>query len=64
MQYHHIQDEEGPFEIRCPSCGGNATWRFIDDAKRLGAIDCAQCGSYEMGRSELERVEAEPAPVR
>ncbi len=58
MEYKHIPDEEGPFEIRCPSCGANATWRFIDGAKMLGAIDCVECGSFEMGRFELEQLEA------
>lgn len=64
MQYHHIPDEEGPFEILCPSCGGSATWKFIDDAKKLGAIDCVRCGSFEMGRFELEQIESEETAIR
>jgi predicted RNA-binding Zn-ribbon protein involved in translation (DUF1610 family) len=58
MNRTHVTDEEGPFEISCPCCGTKAFWRYIDEAKTLGAVDCPDCGSFEMPRAEFERIEA------
>ena len=56
-----ITTEEGPPEILCPRCGGDATWRFLDEAKSVIEVVCADCGLFETPRAEFEKAEADIA---
>jgi len=52
-----IGEEEGPLE--CPRCGGEADWRFLDEAKEVVEIFCSDCGRFEMSRAEFEQAESD-----
>lgn len=52
-----IGEEEGPLE--CPQCGGEATWRFLDEERSVVEIFCSDCGRIEMSRTEFEKAESD-----
>jgi len=52
-----IGEEEGSLE--CPRCRGEADWRFLDEAKEVVEILCADCGRFEMSRTEFEQAESD-----
>jgi len=45
--------------IECPQCRGEATWRFLDEAKERVEVVCSDCGLIEMSRTEFERAESD-----
>ncbi len=61
MAQAKIFAEEGPPEILCPRCRGDATWRFLDETKNLIEVVCSDCGIFEMPRTEFEKAEADIA---
>lgn len=52
-----IAEEEGPLE--CPRCRGEAAWRFLDEEKNQVEILCADCGRFELSRTEFEQAESD-----
>lgn len=57
----YVLDEEGPREILCPRCRADATWRFLDEEKRLVELVCSDCGIFEMPRIDFEQAESDIA---
>lgn len=55
--------EVGPREILCPRCRGDATWKFLDEAKSVVEVTCCDCGSFEMTRAEFEKAESDIAEM-
>jgi uncharacterized Zn finger protein len=39
---------------RCPRCGGEAEWSFIDEDKTRVEIMCQDCGTLEMAREDFD----------
>ncbi len=44
-------------ETLCSHCGGQANWRFVDEAKEVVEIVCPDCGKFEVPRAEFEQAE-------
>lgn len=65
MDHLHTKGEDAQ-EILCPRCRGDASWRFLDEAKSLVEVTCIDCGLFEMPRVEFDQAEtdiAEPSEL-
>ena len=52
-----IGEEESAIE--CPRCRGEATWRFLDEAKQQVEVVCSDCGPFEISRAEFEQAQSD-----
>ena len=63
--YHEgVSGIESEFDLReapCTRCGGEARFRFLDDAKRRLEVECPACGRYVMPREEFDEAAADVA---
>ena len=60
MAYHAERDEH---EIQCPRCGAQAEWSFVNEVKTTIEVMCPNCGRFEMGREDFDRVTTEDAGI-
>jgi predicted RNA-binding Zn-ribbon protein involved in translation (DUF1610 family) len=49
------------FDALCPHCGGEATWRFLDETKQVVEVVCPDCDPFELPRAEFEEAEFDMA---
>jgi peptide subunit release factor 1 (eRF1) len=46
--------ESDRYETRCPHCGGEAEWSFVNEEKCHVAVVCPNCGRFEMTRGDFD----------
>ncbi len=54
---HDVQ-QDSP-DTTCVRCGGEAQWRFADEAQQIVDLVCPDCGRFEVPRAEFEQAEFE-----
>ena len=47
--------ERGPRETSCPRCGGEAHFRFLDEAHTRVEVSCPNCGQFQMPRETFDQ---------
>lgn len=58
-----IDRERGPRPAPCPRCGGDADWRFLDDAHSRVEVYCPDCGRFEMPQVEFAQAVSDIAEL-
>ena len=51
--------ERGPRDSPCPRCGGEAYWRFLDEAHTRVEVSCPDCGRFQMPRETFDEAASE-----
>jgi predicted RNA-binding Zn-ribbon protein involved in translation (DUF1610 family) len=58
-----VEGKEGAREALCNHCGGDASWRFLDEEESRVEVLCPDCGRFEVTREEFDQAEADmPGP--